>query len=230
MKKRTRITAGLLIASTFISSISAQAAGLSVSADRTANLLTSGDTVTVTLTNVPADQGLYVRLCQGTLAEASTARPTNCYGQGNWVSNSATSQGQGAGDATKPVQLAVKAQFVSGATLIDCTIQACGIHIRRDHIGGSTDYSLDRFIPITFAAHVASQTSATLTHGKLSLEIIGQNGKSITIKFDGKTIVKKATSDNYKLNFAIKKSVKTLPVSIKSESKVLFAKNVKLTK
>ena len=75
MKNKKSLIAVLAIASTLLTGLSANAAGFSAAADRTANLAIAGDTVNVTLTGVPAEQGVYVRLCQGTLAEVATARP-----------------------------------------------------------------------------------------------------------------------------------------------------------
>jgi hypothetical protein len=129
-----------------------------VSADKSTNLIAAGDTVVVSLANIPTDAGLYVRLCQGTPADAMKGRPANCFGQDAWVSTLAASKAQGAADATQPIKLAVKAQFTSGANNVDCLTQACLIHIRRDHMA-PTDFSLDRVIPVTFAA-AAAETKA----------------------------------------------------------------------
>lgn len=153
MKKFAAITATALVLATAIAG-PAQAADFSVSADKSTNLIAAGDTVVVSLANIPTDAGLYVRLCQGTPADAMKGRPANCFGQGAWVSTLAASKAQGAADATQPIKLAVKAQFTSGANNVDCLTQACLIHIRRDHMA-PTDFSLDRVIPVTFVAEAA---------------------------------------------------------------------------
>ena len=175
----------------------ASATGFSVSADKSTNLVVAGDTVTVTLTGVPADQGVYVRLCKGTLAEATQARPIQCFGQGAWVSMSTAQQGFGAGNAGAPVALAVQARFDT----VDCTVDACGIHIRRDHNGGSNDYSLDRFIPVTFAPVTAqapvAQNGLTRAKGKVTFRIVNKNGKTVTLVVGSRKIVKKITSDDF---------------------------------
>lgn len=175
----------------------ASATAFSVSADKSTNLVAAGDTVTVTLTGVPADQGVYVRLCKGTLAEVSQARPTQCFGQGAWVSLSATQQGYGAGNAALPVALAVQAQFDS----VDCQVDACGIHIRRDHNGGSSDYSLDRFIPVTFASVSSSapvlHNSVSRSGGKILFTIVNKKGKTVTLWVGTRRVVKKITSNEF---------------------------------
>lgn len=182
----------------------ALATGFSISADKITNLVAAGDTVNVTLSGVPADQGVYVRLCKGTLAEVAQARPTECFGQGAWVSLSSVQQGYGAGNAANPVALAVQAQFDN----VNCLVDACGIHVRRDHNGGSSDYSLDRFIPVTFADPNAV-VSAPVVHngvtrvGKLvTFTIVNKKGKTVTVWVGMKKVVKKITSDNFTFTVA----------------------------
>ena len=158
--KNTRMTAAAVATLTLVSALvavaPAQAADFSVTADKTQHLIVAGDTVTVTLANVPAGQGVYLRLCAGTLADVAKARPTDCVGMDKtvWASTDATALAQHASDATKPQSVPVVAQFNSAGKAIDCTVVACGIHVRRDHLGGSTDFALDRFIPVTFGAAV----------------------------------------------------------------------------
>lgn len=178
----------------------ANATAFSVSADKSTNLIAAGDTVTVTLNDIPADQGVYVRLCKGTLAEVSQARPTQCFGQGAWVSMSTAQQAYGAGNAALPVSLAVQAQFDS----VDCQVDACGIHIRRDHNGGSSDYSLDRFIPVTFAstsvAVPVAHNSVSRSGKKIEFTIVNNKGKTLTLWVGARRVVKKVTSNNFKIS------------------------------
>jgi hypothetical protein len=169
MKKNSIPTvaiAALTAVSALIATAPAQAVDFSVSADKTQNLTVTGDVVTVTANNVPAGQGIYLRLCAGTLADAAKGRPADCVGMDKtvWASTDAGSLAQHASDASKPLQVPVVAQFTSGDKTIDCTKVACGIHVRRDHLGGSTDYTLDRFIPLSFgAAAVAAKPVAKPT-------------------------------------------------------------------
>ena len=148
--------AGLTAASALTAVAPAQAADFGVTADKTQHLTIGGDTVTVTLANVPAGQGVYLRLCAGTLADVAKARPADCVGMDKtvWASTDPTALAQRASDATKTQAVPVVAQFTSAGKTIDCTVVACGIHVRRDHLGGSTDFALDRFIPVTFRAAV----------------------------------------------------------------------------
>lgn len=197
MKTPTRkVFAGLGIALAAVMGFGSPALAdtLSVSADRSQQLAAAGDKVVVTLSGVPANQGVYVRLCKGTLAEVVKARPTQCFGQGAWVSTDATQLAMGATDATKPVQLAVQATFTAGGANVDCQVDACGIHIRRDHNGGSTDFSLDRFIPVSFAAAAAKPSATALIKaGKVQYTVTNAQGSQLTFVINGKKYQRKAT-------------------------------------
>ena len=167
--KKNSIATLAIVALTAVSALAAvapaQAADFSVTADKTQNLTIAGDVVTVTANNVPAGQGIYLRLCAGTLADAAKGRPADCVGMDKtvWASTDAGSLAQHASDATKPLQVPVVAQFTSGGKTIDCTQVACGIHVRRDHLGGSSDFALDRFIPLTFGAATVAKPTAKPT-------------------------------------------------------------------
>ncbi|MEY4043690.1 MAG: hypothetical protein RL529_1257 [Actinomycetota bacterium] len=184
MKKNSIATvaiAALTAVSALAAVAPAQAADFSVTADKTQNLTIAGDVVTVTANNVPAGEGIYLRLCAGTLADAAKGRPADCVGMDKtvWASTDAGSLAQHASDATKPLKVPVVAQFTSGDKTIDCTKVACGIHVRRDHLGGSTDYTLDRFIPVTFG------TAAALVTPKPVVK------KPVAMKPGAKKVVKK---------------------------------------
>ena len=175
--------AGLTAASALTAVAPAQAADFGVTADKTQHLTIGGDTVTVTLANVPAGQGVYLRLCAGTLADVAKARPADCVGMDKtvWASTDPTALAQRASDATKTQAVPVVAQFTSAGKTIDCTVVACGIHVRRDHLGGSTDYSLDRFIPLTFGAVEVAKPIAKPVH-KLTAKQIAAAKKAAAKK------------------------------------------------
>lgn len=205
-KKIAVVLSAVVVAATV--ALPAQATGFSVTADRSSGFVAAGDTVNVTLTDVPADEGVYVRLCKGTLAEVSHARPTDCFGQGAWVSLSATQQLYGAGNAALPVALAIQAEFGS----VNCLVDACGIHIRRDHNGGSSDYSLDRFIPVTFASPNVSapaptpNNSVARQNGKISFTIVNKKGKTVTVWVGSRHLVKRITSNNFVITLPASKA------------------------
>lgn len=175
----------------------AHADTFTVTADRSQHLTVAGDKVTVTLAGVPAGQGVYVRLCKGTMADVMKGRPTLCFGQGAWISTDAAQLAYGAGDATKPVVLAVQAAFTSNGTAVDCSVDACGIHIRRDHNGGSADYSLDRFIPVTFGAAPAAAATVAVKAGKVQFTVSNAKGNQATFVVNGAKYVRSVTNDSF---------------------------------
>lgn len=201
----------LTAAAALASAAPAQAADFGVTADKTNNLTIAGDTVTVTLANVPAGQGVYLRLCAGTLADVAKARPADCVGMDKtvWASSSPAALAQGATDATKPKAVAVVAQFTSAGKTIDCAMVACGIHVRRDHLGGSTDFSLDRFIPLTFGVP-APAADASVVAGKVQIHVANAKGQTVTFVVAGKKYVRAINSDDYTFTVAAAKGAKSV--------------------
>jgi len=197
----------------------AQAADFSVTADKSKNLAAAGDTVTITLANLPTGQGVYLRLCAGTLADVAKARPADCVGMDKtvWASSLAAALRQGATEAAESKAVAVVAQFTSAGKTIDCAVVACGIHVRRDHFGG-TDFSLDRFIPVTFAAAAptapaAPTAVASVAAGKVQIQVANAKGKSVTFVVGNKKYVRTVNSDAYTFTTAAAKGAKTVKVS-----------------
>jgi hypothetical protein len=207
------IAIGVLTASLALTASPAQAADFSVTADKTQNLSVAGDTVTVTLANLPAGQGVYLRLCAGTLADVAKARPAECVGMDKtvWASSAPAALAQGATDSTKPKAVSVVAQFTAGGKTIDCQAVACGIHVRRDHFGG-TDFSLDRFIPVTFGTPVPTAAAAVVA-GKVQFQVSNAKGQKVTFVVGGKKYVRAINSDAYIFSVAAAKSAKTVKVS-----------------
>lgn len=195
--------AALTTVSLLASVAPAQAADFSVTADKTTGLALTGQVVNVTVSDLPAATGIYIRLCAGTLAEVTKARPTACAPTAStvWVSNNPVALAQGGKALTGPVSLPVPATFASGETVVDCTKVACGIAVRRDHLG-STDFSLDRFIPVTFAAVpvVVVKSGVALASSKVTINVVNQKGKKITFFVGSKKFTRVATSDNFEFS------------------------------
>jgi hypothetical protein len=152
----------LLAATTFALALTgitpAMASDFSFVASKTQNLNYDGETIEVALNNVPAGQGVYVRLC----AVVPTGRPTDCFGAGTWATTDAAALRMGAVPIVNgKVQLAVKGAFQTGGTSfggqvtplrnIDCSAVECAVHARRDHFG-TADTSMDAWSPVTFGA------------------------------------------------------------------------------
>jgi hypothetical protein len=187
----------LAAASTLAAVAPAHADSFTVTADRSQHLNAASDKLTVTLAGIPAGQGVYVRLCKGTMADAMKGRPALCFGQGAWVSTDSAQLAFGASDATKPVVLAVQSAFTSNGTAVDCQVDSCGIHVRRDHMGGSTDFALDRFIPVTFGAAPAPAAVALVKAGKVQITVANAKGKQATFVVAGKKYVRNVTNDSF---------------------------------
>ena len=134
-------------------------AGFEVQATPTTGLDPAGDEVSVTVTGLPDDVGVYVRLCA--LPESGRPGAEACDGQGRWVRETYPYGPYPTdGSVVKPSAGAVTLPVAASFGSVDCTTVACGVHVRRDHLGAS-DTSYDRTIPLTFTA--ATTTSPTPT-------------------------------------------------------------------
>jgi hypothetical protein len=224
----TVAVAALTAISALVATAPAQAADFGVTADKTQHLTIAGDVVTVTVANVPAGEGVYLRLCAGTLADVAKARPADCVGMDKtvWASTAASSLAQHASDATQPLKVPVVAQFTSAGKTIDCTMVACGIHVRRDHLGGSTDFTLDRFIPLTFGAPVPAAHPSVVA-GKVQIHVADANGQSVTFVVAGKKYVRTVNSDDYTFTVAAAKGAKSVKVAAVLASRSIGAATLK---
>jgi hypothetical protein len=144
------------------------------------------------------------------LDEASKARPANCTGMADtaWVSSNPVALGQGAKAITGPIALNVPSSFVSGATTIDCAKVACGIAVRRDHLGGTADFSLDRFIPVSFASSIMARTNVALDGSKVNFTILNQKGKKVTFVVGYERYTKLAKSNEFRFSAKAPKTMK----------------------
>lgn len=220
---KTRIfaltTAALTAFSALAAVAPANAADFKVTADKSQNLNVAGETVNLTIEGLPTGQGVYLRLCAGTLAEVSKARPTNCVGQAAtaWVTSDPVALRQGAKPLTGPVALALPATFVSGETKVDCTQVACGVHVRRDHLGGAADFSLDRFIPVTFGAPKAS-VSLALAGGKLQITAANLKGQKVTFVVNGKKFIRNVNKEIYVFSLPNKAKIAEVTAVVASKA------------
>jgi hypothetical protein len=129
-----------------------------VQAAPTTGLDPAGDEVLVTVTGLPDDVGVYVRLC----ALPASGRPgaDACDGQGIWVRETYPyGPFPTDGSVVKPSAGAVTLPVAASFGSVDCTTLACGVHVRRDHLGAS-DTSYDRAIPLTFASATSTTTTS----------------------------------------------------------------------
>ncbi|MFM2351809.1 MAG: hypothetical protein RL096_290 [Actinomycetota bacterium] len=233
MKTRSmRIAAVTTAALTAVSALAgvapASAADFKVTADKSQNLNIAGETVNLTIEGLPAAQGVYLRLCAGSLAEVSKARPTNCVGQTAtaWVTTDPNALRQGAKALTGPVSLTLPSNFVSGETKIDCTQVSCGIHIRRDHLGGAADFSLDRFIPVSFGSPKPAAT-IELVDGKIQVTAANYVGAKLTFVVGARKLVRSIAADKYVFSVPAPKGA-SVKVSVLLRGRVIATSDVKL--
>ena len=234
MKNSTVRVLLIALSLSFLPGTLAHAETYTVTPSMTSALTVSGDTVTVILAGVPQGVGVYVRLCKA--ATNSGARPELCFGQGNWVTSDTKQWAFGARDISTPVQLAVQAVFLAGSTSVDCRVDSCGIHIRRDHNGGASDTSLDKFIPVSFGTVSASQsptptpavsksTGKIVVNGKyLSCAVTGVKGKVVTFQVGKKKYTRSMSKDFY--TFTITKPGQPTTVVISVGGKVVASKKI----
>lgn len=176
-----------VIATAFVAigAISAPANALSpltVTVSKTTNLALAGETVSVSVSGIPTNQGIYVYQCAsaGVSPRPDATKCRSGMSESLWLT---TNGGMGAGVASQANQLSVVKEFTIGSTTFDCSVDACGIFVRRDHMGGSSDFSLDTLIPISFA---------TLTPAPKAIQKVPAIGTKVKV---GKAIsFKKKTS------------------------------------
>jgi hypothetical protein len=182
----------------------------SVSLSKTAQLANAGEQITIAISGLTTDQGVYARLC----AQATTqgARPTLCDGQGAWASLSPAMIAVGAVDGSKPIVLTAKASFNAGPITIDCKKVTCGIFVRRDHLD-PTDMSLDTFVPITFADALITSPEKSVTSilvkNRASLTIVGYKGQKLTITVGSSAKSLVANSNRFNFSTTLPKGKKT---------------------
>ena len=181
--------------------VSAQANEFSVSIVQTTNLAKE-TTLSVAVANAPAEQGFYLMLCEGT---AASPRPANCSTTHQaWLTTAASSLRMGATPALPVNEFKIASEFETRTgTKVNCEQVKCGVFVRRDHFAG-TDTTLDRFIPITFAAPVTAPRVAALVgsfNNRVAVRVWGAEGSELAIKIGGRWIKSNVESNNQLLSF-----------------------------
>jgi hypothetical protein len=129
---------------------------LVITVSKTTNLALAGESVTVSITGIPEGQGVYVYQCASAVADPrpDSTRCRTRMADSLWLT---TAGGRGAGIAGQQNQFSLLKEFSNEGPTINCSIDACGIFVRRDHVDPS-DTSLDKIVPISFVAAKATQT------------------------------------------------------------------------
>jgi len=126
-------------------------ASVSVSVSKPASLL-DGEKVTVTLTGVPAGQGVYVRQCYQASRGQRDTTGLKCNGsiqQTDLMAWATMDGARGSQPATAPITLTLRRTFAKDGTTYSCGATDCAIFVYRDH-RGLFDTSLDTVVPLRF--------------------------------------------------------------------------------
>ena len=139
----------------FIAAPSAQAETFAFSSSPLTNLNPAGATINGGFTKFPAGKGLYISQCTEPTAEG---RPAICSDAVQvWVSDSGE---RGTVKSTSGITIKPTVAISGRGGSADCSKVICGLFFQVDHVNNPslTDKSEDKFLPISFAAGVATQT------------------------------------------------------------------------
>ena len=161
------------------------------------NLDPAGSTINGGFTKFPTQAGMYIQEC---VAPVGSARPTTCSDTIQlWVS---AAGGPGTTSPTGPISLKVSGSITGKGVTVDCTTTQCGLFFRLDHTA-PTDFSEDKFMPITFKSGTVAPT--------LAADIV-------EVTLDGKLLVRNVPSNlEYRAPVKIVATTKSgLPVTFTS--------------
>lgn len=176
--------------------VPAHAAGVTVSVTPNQDVARTATSVGVTLSGIPAGQGVYVMYCAKSLT--ANVRSSSCYGTGIWASTDTNMLAQGAVATTGNLNLPVALTFTpKGGSLVNCETAGCGVFVRRDHMG-PTDYSLDTFVPVSFVPLVAPKVNAVAEKGRVLVTVAGFKGQTLNIAFGMRNLTKAIATDSAK--------------------------------
>lgn len=118
------------------------------------NLDPAGATINGGFTAFPKTAGMYIQEC---VAPVGTARPVTCSDTIQlWVT---AAGGPNTTSPTGPIALPVASSITGKGVTVDCTKVQCGLFFRLDHTA-PTDFSEDKFLPITFKSGAAAPVLA----------------------------------------------------------------------
>jgi hypothetical protein len=131
------------------------------------NIDPAGATINGGFTAFPTTAGMYIQQC---IAPVGNARPVTCSDTIQlWVT---AAGGPGTTSPTGPIALKVASSITGRGTTVDCTTTQCGLFFRLDHTA-PTDFSEDKFLPITFKSGAAAASLAA------DVVEVTRNGKAL---------------------------------------------------
>jgi len=222
MKKVLAIAATIALG---FSSLPAQANTFSVSVTNPNGLTIPESTVSVAVSGIPQDQGVYLMLCEG---ESASPRPTNCSSTHQaWLTTAASSIRMGATMVQPVNEFKIASTFKTRAgTEVDCTATKCGVFVRRDHFGVA-DTTLDKFFAISFGTP-KPKVGATIGgfSNRVAVRVFGAAGKSVSVKIGGRWMKQAVDSNNELVRFRVGAS--SVPVKVYLDGAKLAERTVNL--
>jgi hypothetical protein len=174
MKIRSLIAATAIAISTLAFIQQAQAETFGWASGPTTNLDPAGATINGGFTKFPTKAGMYIQQC---IAPVGTARPATCSDTLQlWVTPAG---GQGTTSPTGGIAMKVAGSITGRGVTVDCTKVQCGLFFRLDHTA-PTDFSEDKFLPISFREGAAAPVLAA---------------DEITVTLNGKSLVRNVPSN-----------------------------------
>jgi hypothetical protein len=191
----------LAVGSLIATPVVAVASDFNVALDKTQNLALES-TLNVTVAGIPQDQGIYLMLCEGS---SPTPRPANCSGTHQaWLTTAASSLRMGATAALPVNEFKIASEFETrSGTKVNCLTSKCGVFVRRDHFAGA-DLTLDRFIPISFAAPRPNSAAIIGSFkNRVAVRVWGGNGQELKLKIGGRWVKTELTQNNALASFRV---------------------------
>lgn len=188
-KRFTVIALAIATAIPVISAAPSQAETFAFASSPLTNLDPAGATINGGFTKFPTGSGMYIQQC---IAPVGTARPVTCSDTIQlWVT---AAGGPGTTSPTGAIAIKVAGTIIGKGVTVDCTTVQCGLFFRRDHTA-PTDFTEDKFLPITFAKGVTAPVLAA---------------DEITVTLNGKTLVRNVPSNlAYRANAMIVATAKS---------------------
>lgn len=157
-KMIVRLTMGLLVGAIPLISASPVSAAVVVTPSKSTNLV-DGEQITLTLSGIPASQGVYIRQCYKPTVGQRDTTGLKCNGSLKRIDEmiwatmfGARGSQSAAGTLTLPLKNEVVMYEADGTTVketLSCGVSDCAIFVHRDHLG-LQDTSLDTVVPLTF--------------------------------------------------------------------------------
>lgn len=167
MKTRSVIAAVAIAISTLAIAPQAQAETFGWASAPLTNLDPAGAKINGGFTKFPTKAGMYIQQC---IEPVGAARPATCSDTIQlWVN---AAGGPGTTSPTGSIAITVAGSITGKGVVVDCTKVQCGLFFRLDHTA-PTDFSEDKFYPITFKA---GEAAPVLTADEITVTL---NGKAL---------------------------------------------------